>query len=92
FFLFFMFLFMTGTFLLGFMGALFGPELGLVDAASATASALSNFGPALGEFGPTGNYSALTWPGKWLLSLLMIAGRLELFPVLLLFTRSLWRR
>ena len=92
FFLFFMFLFMTGTFLLGFLGAIFGPELGLVEAASATASALSNFGPALGEFGPTGNYSALTWPGKWLLSLLMIAGRLELFPVLLLFTRSLWRR
>lgn len=92
FFLFFMFLFMTGTFLLGFLGATFGPELGLVEAASATASALSNFGPALGEMGPTGNYSALTWPGKWLLSLLMIAGRLELFPVLLLFTRSLWRR
>ena len=92
FFLFFMFLFMTGTFLLGFLGAIFGPELSLVEAASATASALSNFGPALGEMGPTGNYSALTWPGKWLLSLLMIAGRLELFPVLLLFTRSLWRR
>ncbi len=92
FFLFFMFLFMTGTFLLGFLGATFGPELGLVEAASATASALSNFGPALGEMGPTGNYSGLTWPGKWLLSLLMIAGRLELFPVLLLFTRSLWRR
>ncbi|MCY4620219.1 MAG: TrkH family potassium uptake protein [bacterium] len=92
FFLFFMFLFMTGTFLLGFLGAVFGPELGLVEAASATASALANIGPALGEMGPTGNYSALTWPGKWLLSLLMIAGRLELFPVLLLFTRSLWRR
>ena len=92
FFLFFMFLFMTGTFLLGFLGAVFGPELSLVEAASATASALGNIGPALGEMGPTGNYSALTWPGKWLLSLLMIAGRLELFPVLLLFTRSLWRR
>ena len=91
FFLFFMFLFMTGPFLLGGLGAVFGPELGLVEAASATASALGNIGPALGEMGPSGNYAALTQPGKWLLSLLMIAGRLELFPVLLLFTRSLWR-
>ena len=92
FFLFFMFMFMTGTFLLGFMGSTFGPEMDVVAAVSATASALGNIGPALGEMGPSGNYLALTWPGKWLLSFLMIAGRLELFPVLLLFTRSLWRR
>ena len=92
FFLFFMFMFMTGTFLLGFMGSTFGPEMDIVAAVSATASALGNIGPALGEMGPSGNYLALTWPGKWLLSFLMIAGRLELFPVLLLFTRSLWRR
>ncbi len=91
FFLFFMFLFMTGTALLGFMGAVFGPELGLIEAASVTASALGNIGPALGEMGPTGNYASLPGPGKWLLSILMIAGRLELFPILLLFTRSLWR-
>ncbi len=92
FFLFFMFIFMTGTFLLGFMGSTFGPEMDIVAAVSATASALGNIGPALGEMGPSGNYLGLTWPGKWLLSFLMIAGRLELFPVLLLFTRSLWRR
>ena len=36
--------------------------------------------------------SAVTAPGKWLLSFLMILGRLEIFPVLLLFTRHLWRR
>ena len=92
FFLFFMFMFMTGTFLLGFMGSTFGPEMDIVAAVSATASALGNIGPALGELGPSSNYLALTWPGKWLLSFLMIAGRLELFPVLLLFTRSLWKR
>ena len=92
FFLFFMFIFMTGTFLLGFMGSTFGPEMDIVAAVSATASALGNIGPALGELGPSSNYLALTWPGKWLLSFLMIAGRLELFPVLLLFTRSLWKR
>ena len=92
FFLFFMFMFMTGTFLMGFLGSTFGPEMDIVTAVSATASALGNIGPALGDLGPTGNYLNLTWPGKWLLSFLMIAGRLEVFPVLLLFTRSLWRR
>ena len=92
FFLFFMFMFMTGTFLMGFLGSTFGPEMDVVTAVSATASALGNIGPALGELGPTGNYLDLTWPGKWLLAFLMIAGRLEIFPVLLLFTRSLWRR
>ena len=92
FFLFFMFMFMTGTFLMGFLGSTFGPEMDIVTAVSATASALGNIGPALGDLGPTDNYLNLTWPGKWLLSFLMIAGRLEVFPVLLLFTRSLWRR
>lgn len=92
FFLFFMFLFMTGTFLMGFLSATFGPELDIVGAVSATASALGNIGPALGDLGPSGNYLSVTWPGKWTLSFLMIAGRLEVFPVLLLFTRSLWRR
>ena len=92
FFLFYMFLFMTGTFLMGFLSATFGPELDIVEAVSATAAALGNIGPALGDLGPSGNYLAVTWPGKWLLSFLMIAGRLEVFPVLLLFTRPLWRR
>lgn len=92
FFLFFMFIFMTSTFLMGFFGSTFGPEMDIVTAVSASASALGNIGPALGELGPTGNYLEVTWAGKWLLSFLMIAGRLELFPVLLLFTRSLWRR
>lgn len=92
FFLFFMFIFMTSTFLMGFAGSTFGPEMDIVTAVSASASALSNIGPALGELGPTDNYLNVTPPGKWLLSFLMIAGRLELFPVLLLFTRPLWRR
>ncbi|MCY4370030.1 MAG: TrkH family potassium uptake protein [bacterium] len=92
FFLFYMFIFMTSTFLMGFLGSTFGPEMDIVTAVSASASALSNIGPALGELGPTRNYLDVTWAGKWLLSFLMIAGRLELFPVLLLFTRPLWRR
>jgi trk system potassium uptake protein TrkH len=93
FFLFFMFLFMTGTFAMGFItSTLPGAELDLVTSASAVASALGNIGPGLGEVGPASNYLGIPWPSKWLLSFLMIAGRLEIFPVLLLFTRELWRR
>ena len=92
FFLFFMFLFMAGTFLMGLIGSAFGVQTDIVTSVSATASALGNIGPGLGSVGPAGNFLAIAWPGKWLLSFLMIAGRLEIFPVLLLFTRDLWRR
>jgi len=92
FFLFYMFLFMTGTFLLAFIDANMSESLNLVTAASAVAAALGNIGPALADVGPTATYASIAWPGKWLLSGLMIVGRLEIFPVLLLFTRDLWRR
>lgn len=91
FFLFYMFLFMTGTVLLGLIESRLGTGLDLVTSTSAVASALGNIGPGLGAVGPTANYLAVPWLGKWLLSFLMIAGRLEIFPVLLLFTRNLWR-
>jgi len=87
-----MFLFMTGTFLLAFIDANMSESLNLVTAASAVAAALGNIGPALADVGPTATYATIAWPGKWLLSGLMIVGRLEIFPVLLLFTRDLWRR
>ena len=91
FFLFYMFLFMTGTLLLGLIESKLGTGLDLITSTSAVASALGNIGPGLGAVGPTANYLAVPWLGKWLLSFLMIAGRLEIFPVLLLFTRNLWR-
>ncbi len=87
FFLFYMFLFMSGTVVLGLMSS----SLDLVTSASAVASSLSNIGPGLGQVGPTGNYLAIPDAGKWLLSFLMITGRLEIFPVVLLFTRYLWK-
>ena len=92
FFLFYMFLFMTGVFLLGVIESRQLAELDLVTSASAVASALGNIGPGLGEVGPTSNYLGLPALGKWLLSGLMIAGRLEIFPVLLLLTPDLWKR
>ena len=88
FFLFYMFLFMSGTVILGLMSS----DLDLVTSASAVASSLGNIGPGLGAVGPTSNFLTIPDGGKWLLSFLMIAGRLEIFPVVLLFTRNLWRR
>ncbi|MCJ7726375.1 MAG: TrkH family potassium uptake protein [Acidimicrobiia bacterium] len=92
FFLFYMMAFIGGTFLFALAEAVFGAGTDLVTSASAVASALGNIGPALGDLGPSGTYAAVSAPGKWLLSFSMILGRLEIFPVLLLFTRQLWRR
>jgi trk system potassium uptake protein TrkH len=92
FFLFYMLIFMTSVFLLAFIDANFAEGLDLVTATSAVASALGNIGPGLGDVGPAANYSGLPVLAKWLLSGLMITGRLEIFPVLVLFTRDLWRR
>jgi trk system potassium uptake protein len=91
-FLFYVILFMTSTFLLTFIDANLAEDLDLVTSASAVASALGNIGPALGDLGPAHNYGALPGLAKWLLYGLMIVGRLEIFPVLVLFTRDLWKR
>ena len=92
FFLFYMFLFMTGTFVLAFIDANLSESLDLVTAVSAVAACLGNIGPGLGEVGPASNYSGMPDLAKWMLSSLMIVGRLEIFPVLVLFTKDLWRR
>jgi trk system potassium uptake protein TrkH len=91
-FLFYMMLFMASTFLLAFIDANASEGLGLVTAATAVAASIGNIGPGLGEVGPAGNYAGLPDLAKWLLSSLMIVGRLEIFPVLVLFTKDLWRR
>lgn len=92
FFLFYMLLYMAGVFLFGVAESRLGIGLDLVTSASAVASALGNIGPGLGAVGPSANYAEVPVLGKWLLSFLMIVGRLEIFPVLLLFTRDLWKR
>ena len=92
FFLLYMFAFMTGTFLLAIIGSLGDPQLDPISAVSAVASALGNIGPALGLLGPSDNYLVVPALGKWLLASLMIVGRLEILPILILFNRELWRR
>jgi trk system potassium uptake protein len=84
--------FMTGTFLLAILGAVTGPDLDMVSTVSAVATALGNVGPGLGTVGPAENFIAVPALGKWLLASLMIVGRLEILPILILFNRELWRR
>jgi trk system potassium uptake protein TrkH len=55
-------------------------------------SSIGNMGPGLGKTGPAYSWNALPDAAKWLLSFLMLLGRLELFTVLLLFTPDFWKR
>lgn len=63
----------------------------LLDCASAVVATLNNIGPGVGVLGPHSNYSQFSPPGKLLLTLLMLLGRLELFAMLVLFSRSFWK-
>ena len=59
---------------------------------TAVLSCFNNMGPFLEEVGPLGDYSQYSVFGKLLLSADMLAGRLEIFPILVLFSRRTWRR
>ena len=63
----------------------------LISTFTALASCINNIGPGLGMVGPTGNFGAFSPWAKLLLSFDMLAGRLEIFPMLLLFVPSTWR-
>ena len=66
-------------------------NLDFQSAVGAAASAIGNVGPAFGEFGPTDNYALLPTPGKWMLTSCMLLGRLEIFTVMVLFSRMFWK-
>ena len=66
-------------------------NLDFQSAFSAAASAIGNVGPAFGEFGPTDNYALLHPTGKWMLTFCMLLGRLEIFTVMVLFSRIFWK-
>ena len=66
-------------------------NIDLESAIGASASAIGNIGPGLGAFGPTDNYALLPAFGKWLLSFCMLLGRLEIFTVMVLFSRTFWK-
>ncbi len=75
-----------GTFVMAALG------LDLLSAFSSAMSCVGNIGPAFGTFGPAENYAHVPMAGKWVLSILMMAGRLEIFTVMILFVPSFWRR
>jgi trk system potassium uptake protein len=76
----------AGTILISFM------DYDLVTSFSTTASMLGNIGPGLGTFSPFTNYADMSSTGKWILGTLMLLGRLELLTVIVLFTRSFYKK
>ena len=75
----------AGWLLLSAMG------VGSMESFSVVVSALGNGGLGLGLYGPAYSWASLPEAGKWLLSFLMLVGRLELFTVFLLFTPEFWK-
>ncbi|MBR1820602.1 MAG: TrkH family potassium uptake protein [Clostridia bacterium] len=59
---------------------------------TAVLATLSNIGPGLGMVGPTGNFSAFSDLSKLVLSMCMLIGRLEIFPILMLFAPGAWKK
>ena len=83
---FYLFTFVIGAIILTFIG------LDFQDAVSASITAVSNVGPGIGSIGPAASFAHLPVAAKWVLSCLMILGRLELFTIAILFTPYFWRR
>ena len=59
---------------------------------TASCACIFNVGPGLGDVGPTGNYAFFSDLSKLTLSMEMLLGRLEIFPVLFLFAPSVWKK
>lgn len=86
FFMFYIAFFVLGVVVMSLMG------LDFLSAFGSVAATLGNIGPGLGSVGPTENYAHIPILGKWVLSFLMLVGRLEIFTVTILFTPFLWKK
>ena len=87
FFFIYILLFILSSVILSFLG------LDFLTALSASASAISNVGPGVGEIiGPNGNYAGINEIGKWVLAFTMLIGRLEIFTILVLFSKNFWKK
>lgn len=64
----------------------------ILTASTTVVSAVSNVGPALGQAGPTENYMGLPWAAKWVLSFCMLAGRLEIYTMVILLVPQFWKK
>jgi trk system potassium uptake protein TrkH len=86
----FMFLYVLLIGVTGFVAALGSADL--LTSFSASLSLIGNGGFGLGRVGPAGSYGFFSVPAKLWFSLVMLAGRLELFTILLLFVPETWKR
>lgn len=86
----FIFLYFACVVMLTFALLLSG--LDFISAFSAIIACINNMGPGLGEVGPATNYASLTDFQSWICVFAMIIGRLEIFPILVLFAPAFWRR
>lgn len=79
-------IFAFGSIVIAMLGVDFNTAIGAV------ATCLGNIGPGIGTVGPVDNFAHIPAAGKWVLTFLMLLGRLELFTVLILFTPYFWRK
>jgi trk system potassium uptake protein TrkH len=86
FFILYMIIFVVGVFAMATMG------LDMATAFGSVAATLNNIGPGLGAVGPTDNYAHIPTTGKWLLTFFMLAGRLEVYTVIILLSPSFWKK
>ena len=84
----YIFLIVFGSFFL----LLSEPSCDMTTAITGSIACLSTVGPGLAKVGPFQNYAWISVPGKWMLSFLMIAGRLELYAMLALLVPATWRK
>ncbi|MBQ6965194.1 MAG: TrkH family potassium uptake protein [Bacteroidaceae bacterium] len=92
-------LFVCSLFLGAFILALSGvdpndvhPNFDYYEAFGIAMSSISNVGPGMGYYGPAHSWAILSPIAKFVCSFLMLIGRLEIFPIMILFTRSFWRK
>ncbi|MFQ7728528.1 MAG: potassium transporter TrkG, partial [Clostridia bacterium] len=76
----------AGTFLISFENE------SLITSLSSVVTCLGNVGPGFGSIGPTENFAHLTLFSKGILSVYMLAGRLELYPLFILLTPRFWNQ
>ena len=64
----------------------------LLEAFTGTVAAMGNVGPGLGAVGSVGNFNGIPALGKWILSIVMLMGRLEIYAFFIVFTPKQWSR
>jgi len=79
-------LFIVASILLAAMG------IDMMTAFGAVAACIGNIGPGFGSVGPTENFAHIPVLGKWLLAWCMLAGRLEIYTVIILFVPEFWKK